>query len=167
MGQSIDYRKIELVSQFAGLLEALSDPTLKDTLVEARKVIEEKKALLGPLSEKANLDALIDREEAKLGERKAKMEELFKQAEEEVSRQKAEAALVKEDAKEVLAQVRANELATKEALKSVKAREAELATLVQAVEEDKKQLAVVKADYEVMSAALAEKTAKLQQVLGA
>jgi chromosome segregation ATPase len=167
MGQSIDYRKLELVSQFAGLLEALSDPTLKDTLVEARKVIEEKKALLGPLSEKANLDALIDREEAKLGERKAKMEELFVQAEQEVSRLKAEAALVKEDAKEVLAQARANELATKEALKSVKAREAELATLVQAVEEDKKQLAVVKADYEVMSAALAEKTAKLQQVLGA
>ena len=166
MSVSVDYRKLELVSQFAGLLEALSDPTLKDTLVEARKVVEEKKALLGPLTEKANLDALIDRAEANLAERKAKMEELFKQAEEEAARIKAEAGLVKEDAKGVLYQAKAHEEATKQVLKETQEKQKELIELVQKTEKEKQDLAIAKTNFEALSAALAEKTAKLQQVLG-
>lgn len=166
MGQSVDYKKLELVSQFAGLLEALSDPTLKDTLVEARKIVEEKKALLGPLAEKANLDALIDREEAKLEEKRNQMQTLLEQAKVEADRILAEADLVREDVGVILMQAKMHEAKAKEVWLEAEEKQKELDALLQKTKEKAEALAAAKAEYEDKTAALIEKQAKIQELLG-
>ena len=120
MGQSIDYRKIELVSQFAGLLEALSDPNLKATIKEAQKVVEEKKALLGPLATKQNLDAYLDKAEQEMNEKREKMEALLKKAEEEAQRIIAEASLKNDEAVANLTSAKSIKVEAEEALKTAK-----------------------------------------------
>lgn len=166
MGQSIDYRKIELVSQFAGLLEALSDPTLKDTLVEARKVVEEKKALLGPLAEKANLDALIDREEAKLEDQKNQMQALLEQAQKEADRIKAEAELIKDDAKVVAQQAQLEREQALNALKEAKVEVEQANKFKQEINLLYENVKKREAECDVREASLKEKLEKLTLVLG-
>ena len=166
MGVSVDYRKLELVSQFAGLLEALSDPTLKDTLVEARKIVEEKKALLGPLAEKANLDALIDREEAKLEDKKNQMQALLEQAQKEADRIKAEAELIKDDAKTVAQQAQLEREQALNALKEAKVEVAHAQSFKQEIDLAYKALKDREAECAEREAALKDKLEKLTLVLG-
>jgi hypothetical protein len=166
MGQSIDYRKLELVTQFAGLLEALSDPTIKDTIKAAKEVIEEKKALLGPLTEKANLDALLEREEAKLGERKAKMEELLSQAQVEADKIVASAKAQQQEANLVLSRASALELENKALIDETRKDAAVLKEQKDYLDKAQEEL---KADQEACSKLqeqLQEKLAKIKQMLG-
>lgn len=81
MGQSIDYRKLEIVSQFAGLLEILSKPEeIKALVKDAKTILAENKALLGPLAVKANLDTLLEREEADLEKKRERADNLIESA---------------------------------------------------------------------------------------
>lgn len=166
MGQSIDYRKIELVSQFAGLLEAFSDPNLKETIKEAQKVIDEKKALLGPLATKQNLDAYLDKAEQEMNAKKEKMEELLKKAEEEAKRIVAEASLKHEEAVATVASAKAIKVEAEEALKTVKEELAVQKKLNEALHKESEALGLMKTELLAQTEALKVKQAKLQQVLG-
>jgi chromosome segregation ATPase len=168
MSQSIDYRKLEIVSQFAGLLEILAKPDdIKALISDAKTIIADKKALLGPLTEKANLDALIDREEAELAKKKEQMEVLLGQAQDEARR-------IVDQAKVKLAEVEKQTLEAKlmraeseDTLKRARDQERLVEKRKEEVEAASKVLTAKQAEYEAMSAALAEKAAKLQQLFGA
>lgn len=166
MGQSIDYRKIELVSQFAGLLEAFSDPNLKATIKEAQKVVDEKKALLGPLATKQNLEAYLDKTETEINEKKLKMEELLGQAKVEADRIIAEATSKKNEAMENLAEAKSIKNDAQEALATARQAVSEQKKISEHLEKEKAALAVVKLEVEAQLEALKVKQAKLQQVLG-
>jgi hypothetical protein len=167
MGQSIDYRKLEIVSQFAGLLDILAKPdNIKALIADAKQIIEDKKALLGPLTEKANLDALIDREEAELGKKKQEMEALLEQAQVEAKR-------IVDTAKIKLAEVEKQTLETKlmraeadDTLSRVREQERKVESFRKEVEEASKVLTAKQAECDATAASLAEKMAKIQKLLG-
>jgi hypothetical protein len=167
MSQSIDYRKLEIVSQFAGLLEILAKPDdIKALISDAKTIIADKKALLGPLTEKANLDALIDREEAELAKKKEQMEVLLGQAQDEARR-------IVDQAKVKLAEVEKQTLEAKlmraeseDTLKRAKDQERLVEKRKEEVEAASKVLTAKQAECDATASALAEKMAKIQKLLG-
>jgi len=167
MSQSIDYRKLEIVSQFAGLLDILAKPDdIKALISDAKQIIADKKALLGPLTEKANLDALIDREEAELAAKKQKMEGLLEQAQDEARR-------IVDQAKVQLAEVEKQTLEAKlmraeseDTLKRARDLELTVEKRREEVEAASKVLTAKQAECDAIALALAEKMAKIQKLLG-
>lgn len=166
MGQSIDYRKIELVSQFAGLLEAFSDPNLKETIKEAQKVIDEKKALLGPLATKQNLDAYLDKTEQEMNVKREKMASLLQQAQDKAVELVAQASMKNSEAAEQLAAAKVIKEEAEEALKTVKEELAVQKKLTEALNKESETLGLMKTEVATQLEALKAKQAKLQQVLG-
>ena len=167
MGQSVDYKQLEVVSQFSKLLTILGNPDqLKATLQAAQDVLAENKALLGPLAEKKALDELLDREEKLLGEKKLKMEDLLASAQveanrilEQATKKSQEATVGLDESKKLKKEVSDLQKAVKEELDKQKQLTLEL-------EKKGAELDVLKEQLALQTEALVAKQEKLKQVLG-
>jgi hypothetical protein len=167
MGQSIDYRQLELVSQFSKLLTLLGKPEeLQKIIKDAKNILDENKALLGPLATKEKADLHLQRAEVMLEETKEQVKREFAAVDAQVESMRANAEKDRVLAADALASALKHKADCAALEESVQKNLAEVEALKQVLVAKAQVLAQEIATAVEQQEALRVKQEKLQKVLG-
>lgn len=164
---SIDYAKLEVVSQFSSLLELLSDPgKLQKVLSDAKEYLTEAKATLGPLKTQEDANAYLDEAKQKLEATQVQIASEFAEVDKQVAAKQATIDALKAEVEKELSEVKADKAEIKKELAAAKAATAKAVDELKAAEGERAVLQEKIREFDEASAALADKQLKLQALLG-
>jgi chromosome segregation ATPase len=165
---SIDYSKLEVVSQFSSLLELLGDPgKLQKVLSDAKEYLTEAKATLGPLKTQEDANAYLDEAKQKLEATQVQIAKEFEEVDKQVAVKQAAIDAVKAEVEKELSEIKADKAEIKKELTAQKAATKKLVEEITAVESERAVLDDRIRETNELALALGEKQAKLQALLGA
>lgn len=164
---SFDPRQLELVSQFAGLLQFLSDTKdLKTVLDQAAAFNAEIKERQGLLETKEKVDAYITAELDKLDAEKARREKLMETDKQDLVDQKAQVQADQAEVAKAKRDVSALKKAVQDKLDDLKAREEEVNATLERAKNQAADVEQRKQDVLAKEVLLDEKLATVRKMLG-
>lgn len=164
---SFDPRQLELVSQFSYFLQLLSDKdALLKVIQDAKDVLEQNKAILGPVRTKEEADAYLTEAADKYSKAQDLIKQDFAKADADIKVLKDAADKDRDEAHKLFSQAIAEKAKLEEAQKVLAAELNKVQELKLEAEAKLAMADAVAKDNAATQVVLAEKLAKIQAVLG-